>query len=100
MILNFWQRLGASYQGTSFFYKTLYKANKIFCPKKAFYYYRQTKSNSSVNNNTLIKVIFAHIELNEIEKFIKKDIKLYDKNQRFFNTKKIMTLLWNLNRVD
>jgi len=91
---------GASYQDTSFFYKTLYKANKIFCTKKAFYYYRQTNSNSSVNNNTLNKVIFAHIELNEIEKFIKKDIKLYNKNQRYFNTKKIMTLLWNLNRVD
>ena len=91
---------GASYQDTSFFYKTLYKANKIFCTKKAFYYYRQTNSNSSVNNNTLNKVIFAHIELNEIEKFIKKDVKLYNKNQRYFNTKKIMTLLWNLNRVD
>jgi len=91
---------GASYQDTSFFYKTLYKANKIFCIKKAFYYYRQTNSNSSVNNNTLNKVIFAHIELNEIEKFIKKDVKLYNKNQRYFNTKKIMTLLWNLNRVD
>ena len=91
---------GASYQDTSFFYKTLYKANKIFCTKKAFYFYRQTNSNSSVNNNTLNKVIFAHIELNEIEKFIKKDIKLYNKNQRYFNTKKIMTLLWNLNRVD
>ena len=91
---------GASYQDTSFFYKTLYKANKIFCTKKAFYYYRQTNSNSSVNNNTLNKVIFAHLELNEIEKFIKKDVKLYNKNQRYFNTKKIMTLLWNLNRVD
>ena len=91
---------GASYQDTSFFYKTLYKANKIFCTKKAFYYYRQTNLNSSVNNNTLNKVIFAHIELNEIEKFIKKDIKLYNKNQRYFNTKKITTLLWNLNRVD
>ena len=78
----------------------MYKANKIFCTKKAFYYYRQTNSNSYVNNNTLNKVIFAHIELNEIEKFIKKDIKLYNKNQRYFNTKKIMTLLWNLNRVD
>ena len=78
----------------------MYKANKIFCTKKAFYYYRQTNSNSSVNNNTLNKVIFAHIELNEIEKFIKKDVKLYNKNQRYFNTKKIMTLLWNLNRVD
>ena len=91
---------GASYQDTSFFYKTLYKANKIFCTKKAFYFYRQTNSNSSINNNTLNKVIFTHIELNEIEKFIKKDIKLYNKNQRYFNTKKIMTLLWNLNRVD
>ena len=91
---------GASYQDTSFFYKTLFKANKIFCTKKAFYYYRQTNSNSSVNNNTINKVMFTHKELNEIEKFIKKDIKLYNINQRYFNTKKIMTLLWNLNRVD
>jgi glycosyltransferase involved in cell wall biosynthesis len=91
---------GASYQDTSFFYKTLFKANKIFCTKKAFYYYRQTNSNSSVNNNTLNKVILVHKELNEIEKYIKKDMKLYDINQKYFNTKKIMTLLWNLNRVD
>ena len=63
----------------------MYKANKIFCTKKAFYYYRQTNPNSSVNKNTLNKVIFAHIELNEIEKFIKKDVKLYNKNQRYIN---------------
>ena len=91
---------GASYQDTSFFYKTLFKSKNIFCYKKAFYYYRQTNINSSVNNNTLNKSILVHKELNEIEKYIKKDIKLYNQNEKYFNTKKIMTLLWNLNRVD
>jgi len=98
--IKFLNTPGASYQDTSFFYKTLFKSKNIFCYKKAFYYYRQTNINSSVNNNTLNKAILVHKELNEIEKYIKRDIKLYNKNEKYFNTKKIMTLLWNLNRVD
>ena len=98
--IKFLNTPGASYQDTSFFYKTLFKSKSIFCYKKAFYYYRQTNINSSVNNNTLNKAILVHKELNEIEKYIKRDIKLYNKNKKYFNTKKIMTLLWNLNRVD
>ena len=98
--IKFLNTPGASYQDTSFFYKTLFKSKSIFCYKKAFYYYRQTNINSSVNNNTLNKAILVHKELNEIEKYIKSDIKFYNKNEKYFNTKKIMTLLWNLNRVD
>ena len=91
---------GASYQDTSFFYKTLFKSKNIFCYKKAFYYYRQTNINSSINNKTFNKAILVHKELKEIENYIKKDLKLYYKNEKYFNTKKIMTLLWNLNRVE
>ena len=91
---------GASYQDTSFFYKTLFKSKKVFYTNNAFYYYRQSNINSSINNNSLNKALFVHKELFEIEKYIKKDKKLYEKNKKCFNTKKIMTLLWNFYRID
>ena len=91
---------GASYQDTSFFYKTLFKSKNVFYTNKAFYYYRQSNLNSSINNNTFKKALFVHKELFEIEKYIKKDLKLYEKNEKCFNTKKILTLLWNFYRVD
>ena len=91
---------GASYQDTSFFYKTLFKSKRLFYINKALYYYRQTNSNSSINDNTFKKALFVHKELFEIEKYIKKDLKLFVKNEKCFNTKKLLTLLWNFNRVD
>ncbi len=91
---------GASYQDTSFFYKTLFKSKKLFYINKALYYYRQTNSNSSINDNTFKKALFVNKELFEIEKYIKKDLKLFFKNEKCFNTKKLLTLLWNFNRVD
>ena len=91
---------GASYQDTSFFYKTLFKSKRLLYINKAFYYYRQTNINSSMNDNTFKKALFVHKELFEIEKYIKKDLKLFLKNEKCFNTKKLLTLLWNFNRVD
>ena len=91
---------GASYQDTSFFYKTLFKSKRLLNINKAFYYYRQTNLNSSMNDNTFKKALFIHKELFEIEKYIKIDSKLFLKNKKCFNTKKLLTLLWNFNRVD
>ena len=98
--IKFLQTPGASYQDTSFFYKTLFKSKNVFYTNKAFYYYRQSNLNSSINNNTFKKALFIHKELFEIEKYIKKDLKLYEKNKICFNTKKMLTLLWNFYRVD
>ena len=91
---------GASYQDTSFFYKTLFKSKNVFITNESFYYYRQSNLNSSIYDNTFNKTLFVHKEFFEIEKYIKKDLKLYEKNKKCFNTKKMLTLLWNFYRVD
>jgi len=98
--INFLSTPGASYQDTSFFYKTLFKSKRLFYIHKPFYYYRQTNLNSSMNDNTFKKSLLVHKELFEIERYIKKDLKLFMLNEKCFNTKKLLTLLWNFNRVD
>ena len=91
---------GASYQDTSFFFKTLFKAKKIFYINKPFYNYRQTNLNSSINNNNLNKILYIFKEFNEIEKYLKKSLKFFHQIQKYYNTKKMRSLLWNLIRVD
>ena len=91
---------GASYQDTSFFFKTLFKSKKIFFLDKAFINYRQTNLNSSVNNNSIDKAMFVHNEYSEFENYSKNDKKLFKKIEKIYNTKKFYTLLWNLERVD
>jgi glycosyltransferase involved in cell wall biosynthesis len=91
---------GASYQDTSFFFKTLFKSKNIFFCGKAFLNYRQTNLNSSVYNNTLSKAMFVHKEYFEIEKYLKTDLNSFYKIEKVYNSKKLMTLLWNLEKVD
>ena len=91
---------GASYQDTSFFFKTLFKSKKIFFLDKAFINYRQTNLNSSVNNNSIDKAMFVHKEYSEFENYSKNDKNLFKKIEKIYNTKKFYSLLWNLERVD
>ena len=91
---------GASYQDTSFFFKTLFKSKKIFFLDKAFINYRQTNLNSSVNNNSIDKAMYVHKEYSEFENYSKNDKNLFKKIEKIYNTKKFYTLLWNLERVD
>ena len=91
---------GASYQDTSFFFKTLFKSKNFLLINESFYYYRQTNINSSVYNNSFKKAIFINKEFYEIEKYFKKDLKLYFQIEKYYNTKKIKTLLWNIKRID
>ena len=90
---------GASYQDTSFFLKTLFKSKKALFINESFYYYRQTNINSSVKNKSLNKAILINEEFYEIDNYFKKDLKLFYKIEKYYNTKKIKTLLWNLNRI-
>ena len=90
---------GASYQDTSFFFKTLFKSKKVLFINESFYYYRQTNINSSVNNISLNKAIFINEEFYEIDKYYKKDLKLFYQIEKYYNTKKIRTLFWNLKRI-
>ena len=90
---------GASYQDTSFFFKTLFKSKKVLFINESFYYYRQTNINSSVNNISLNKAIFINEEFYEIDKYFKKDLKLFYQIEKYYNTKKIKTLFWNMKRI-
>ena len=85
---------------TSFFFKTLFNSKRIFYFNKPFYYYRQTNLNSSVKINNLNKILFIIKEYHEIENYLHKDLKMFKKIEKYFNTKKIRSLLWNLIRVD
>lgn len=91
---------GASYQDTSFFIKTLCKAQKIVYTKDKFLHYRQDNASSSVKQCSLQKAKYVHTELQECDKFVKKEKKRFEEIKSFYNTKKLKTFLWNLYRVD
>ena len=91
---------GASYQDTSFFIKTLCKAQKIVYTKDKFLHYRQDNASSSVKQCSLQKAKYVHTEFQECDKFLKKEQKRYEEIKSFYNTKKLKTYLWNLYRVD
>lgn len=91
---------GASYQDTSFFIKTLCKAQKIVYTKDKFLHYRQDNASSSVKQCSLQKAKYVHTELQECDKFLKIEQKRYEEIKSFYNTKKLKTFFWNLYRVD
>ena len=98
--IKFLKTPGASYQDTSFFLKTLFKSKKVIYIEESFLNYRQTNLNSSINNNSIEKAVFVHNEYSEFEKYIKSDINSFNKIEKIYNTKKIYSLFWNLERVD
>ena len=98
--IKFLNTPGASYQDTSFFFKTLFKSKKVYFLDKAFLNYRQTNLNSSIYNNSIEKAMFVHKEYSEFEKYSKSDLNSFKKIEKIYNTKKFYTLLWNLDRVD
>lgn len=91
---------GASYQDTSFFIKTLCKAQKIIYTKDKFLHYRQDNASSSVKQCSLKKAKYVHTELRECDEFLKNEEDRYKEIKSFYNTKKLKTFLWNLYRVD
>lgn len=64
---------GASYQDTSFFYKTVLLANKIILTPKSYIFYRQDNVNSSFKAVNVNKRLLAHREFEEVKKFIKEN---------------------------
>lgn len=91
---------GASYQDTSFFIKTLCKAQKIVYTKNKYLHYRQDNVSSSVKQCSLQKAKYVHTEFQECDKFINNEQNRYEEIKNFYNTKKLNTFLWNLYRVD
>ena len=91
---------GASFQDISFFFKTMYQSKKVFFTDKRLLYYRLSNPNSSIKNGTLKKAFFVHKEINEIEKYIKRNLTSFKKIEKYFNTAKILLYLWNLYRIE
>lgn len=91
--INFLPTPGASYQDTSFNFKTLYFASSMYCTSEAFIKYRQDNINSSVNNKD--KVFCINDEFNEIEKTIKDNYKF----KSVMLVLKFNTYLWNYYRL-
>ena len=91
---------GASYQDISFFFKTMYKSKKVFFSDKRLLYYRLSNPNSSIKNNTLKKALFVHKEIDEIERYIQRNLTSFKKIEKYFNTVKLINYLWNLYRID
>ena len=78
----------------------MFKARKVFFSNKRFLHQRVTNSNSSIRNNSLIKVLYIHKEFDEIENFMKKDLKVFKRIEKYFNIVKILkNYMWNLKRV-
>ncbi len=96
--LRFLETPGASYQDTSFAFKTLCCAKKIIFTKNAYLYYRSDNENSSVKSKS--KVFCICDEFDEITKFLNENpkIKSIVNNQKLkiqFNRYK-----WNTIRID
>jgi glycosyltransferase involved in cell wall biosynthesis len=91
--INFLSTPGASYQDTSFNFKTLYFASSIYCTSKAFLQYRQDNINSSVNNKE--KIFYICDEFDEIEKTIEKNLKI----KPLVLTLKLNSYWWNYQRL-
>ncbi len=95
--IRFLNTPGASYQDTSFWFKALSLANKITLTDKAYLYYRQDNSNSSVKNSGKIYCLCE--EYDEINKFLDSNLNL----KKNFNIEKLINqyfgYLWNLERI-
>ena len=85
---------GASYQDTSFNFKTLYYAETMFCTRKAFINYRQDNINSSVNNKEKIYCICDEY------KVIENCLKSNDKIKPLLLYIKFKSYIWNFNRLE
>ncbi len=84
---------GASFQDTSFNFKTLFYCNTMYCTRKAFLNYRQDNESSSVNNK---EKVFC---LNDEYKVIRQCIKSNNEIKPLFLYLKFKSYLWNYHRL-
>jgi len=89
---------GASYQDTSFKFKTASLAQNIVLTSKAYLNYRQDNVNSSVKAASKEKVLVLHKEYEEIKRFIEEnDCLEYGK---YYFTQMLFGYLWNYKRCE
>ena len=96
--ISFLETPGASFQDTSFAFKTLALAKRIVFTPRAYLYYRQDNENSSVHSKE--KVFMICEEFNEITDFLNRhpDLKSHFNSVKLI--KQYQTYMWNLSRID
>lgn len=96
--IRFLETPGASYQDTSFFFKTMALAKNVVLTDKAYIHYRTDNENSSVNSKDKIFAICD--EYDEITKFLNKNPNI----KRIANDYKLKiqyrAYMWNLMRLN
>ena len=96
--IRFLETDGASYQDTSFAFKTLSAAKRLVFTNKAYLYYRTDNANSSVKSKG--KVFAICDEWNEISRFIDERPEI----KKIVNDIKLTTqynaYMWNAIRID
>ncbi len=96
--IKFLETQGASFQDTSFTFKVFSSAQKVAFTSKAYLFYRQDNSNSSVKNRGKIYCICD--EYREIESFLSSNPML----KSTFNAQKLIlqynSYMWNLKRIE
>lgn len=89
---------GASYQDTSFNFKVACAAKNIVLIPKAYLYYRQDNSNSSVKNASMEKVYCLHKEWDEAIRYLEE--RNLNEYLNYYHTLKFNGLMWNYSRID
>lgn len=96
--IKFLETPGASYQDTSFAFKTLALADRIVFTPEAYLYYRQDNENSSVHS---VKKVF-HIcrEYDELTDFLSRHPEVKSYANAYKLIKQYRAYLWNVKRID
>ena len=98
--IKFLDTPGASYQDTSFHFKTSCLAKNIVLLPEAYLYYRQDNPNSSVKLAGFDKVFALHRELDEIRSFIEKlKINNIEEILSYYYKMKLNKFMWNYGRI-
>lgn len=98
--IKFLDTPGASYQDTSFHFKTSYLAKSIVLLPEAYLYYRQDNPNSSVKLAGFDKVFALHREVDEIRRFIEKlKINNMEEILSYYYKMKLNKFMWNYGRI-
>ena len=95
--IQFLETPGASYQDTSFAFKTFYRAERFLLISDPLVHYRIDKPNSSVNNPE--KVFCVCEEFNEIWRYARLDATRFNKIKKLIPRLELSTYKWNFNRL-
>ena len=96
--IKFLETAGASYQDTSFAFKVLSLAERVFFTTKAYVYYRTDNENSSVKS---VEKVFAICdEYAEITEFLNKNPEVKEFANGTKLIKEYAAYIWTLKRID